>query len=955
MQITTDYHAKLFAHELSRRHSVGDSKKLASTLLDAQVDLNPHQVEAALFAFKSPFSKGAILADEVGLGKTIEAGLLLSQKWTEGKQRIIIIGPANLRKQWSQEMGEKFYLPTLILEAKNYNQMIKRNISNPFVHDAIVICSFQFAARHAEELMTTQWDLAVIDEAHRLRNVYRTDNKIGKALKLALYTAPKILLTATPLQNSIMELYGLVSIIDDYAFGDAKSFRTQYSRITGKQQFDQLKERLKPICYRTLRRQVLEYIPYTKRIPITQEFIPTEDEQVLYNMVSDYLRRPSLNALPASQRTLMTLIMRKLLASSTFAIAGALDSLARKLDRQLNDDSKLRQNIAKSKDDEITLDFDGFEEEAEEWLDDEDEPELLSEQDIEAIRSEICDLQSFHDLANSISENAKGQALLDALKAGFNKARELEAPQKAIIFTESLRTQKYLQKLLSENGYEGQLVLFNGSNSDTPSKAIYEQWISKNKDTDKVTSSRTADMRAALVDHFRNRAQIMIATESAAEGINLQFCSIVVNYDLPWNPQRIEQRIGRCHRYGQNHDVVVINFLNIKNAADQRVFELLSEKFHLFSGIFGASDEILGTIEGGVEFQKRIVGIYQSCRTKEEIETAFEDLQEKMAASIDKTMQATRVKLLENFDAEVHDRLKVNLDEAKEYVTRYERMLWYLTKHELKVYANFNDAYLSFILKKPLDRVEAPLGSYHLTKKYLEGHRYRPGHPIAKYALGIAKERSLRGAEIGFDYSAWPQTAAAIKPFVGKSGVLSVRELSISGIDHQDHIIFSAVSDDGEPLSPAAAARLFDLPCIEIKDTEIDEPDAITKNLDVQEEEILEYQNIQKSNWFAEESQKLEKWSEDKVNAAEKRLNDVKDKTKQLQREIHAETDRVLQHKLQIKIQELNKSKVRLRQHVFDVEDKVSKRREKMIADIEERLQEEIATERLFTIRWKVV
>jgi SNF2 family DNA or RNA helicase len=206
----TDYHAKYFAHELSRRHSVADAEKLAGTLLDAQVDLNPHQVEAALFAFKSPLSKGAILADEVGFGKTIEAGLALAQKWTEGKRRILIITPANLRKQWSQEIEEKFYLPTMILEAKNYNKIIKDGVRCPFEQKVLVVCSFQFAARHADELIVLPWDLVVIDEAHRLRNVYRPDNKIGKAIKGALANAPKVLLTATPLQNSLMELYGLV-------------------------------------------------------------------------------------------------------------------------------------------------------------------------------------------------------------------------------------------------------------------------------------------------------------------------------------------------------------------------------------------------------------------------------------------------------------------------------------------------------------------------------------------------------------------------------------------------------------------------------------------------------------------------------------------------------------------------------------------------------------------------
>jgi SNF2 family DNA or RNA helicase len=523
--MTTAYHAKLFAHELLRRHSAADSEKLAGALLDAQVDLNPHQVEASLFAFKSPLSKGAILADEVGLGKTIEASLVLAQKWTEGKRRILIVCPANLRKQWSQEMAEKFFLPTVILETATYNRMRKERVGRPFEQPTIIICSFQFAARQGNELMVTKWDLVVIDEAHRLRNVYRTDNKIGRTLKTALANAPKVLLTATPLQNSLMELYGLVSLIDDYAFGDAKSFRAQYARLTGDALFDELKARLSPICHRTLRRQVLEYIRYTNRIPITEEFIPTDAEQTLYDMVSDYLRRPSLQALPSSQRSLMTLIMRKLLGSSTFAIAGALDSLARKLERQLKDDGSLRQRLQE----ELAEDYEELEEVAEEWSDAEDEPEPLTEANIAAINAEISDLRAFRDLAVSITENAKGQSLLSALKVGFAKAVELGGPQKAIIFTESRRTQDYLVRLLCQNGYDGQLVLFNGTNADAQSREIYAAWADANKGTDRATGSRTADTRAALVEHFRNKASIMIATEAAAEGINLQFCSMVVN------------------------------------------------------------------------------------------------------------------------------------------------------------------------------------------------------------------------------------------------------------------------------------------------------------------------------------------------------------------------------------------------------------------------------------------
>lgn len=331
----SDFHAKLYAHELLRRCPSDSIERLTAALLNSQVDLNPHQIDAALFAFRSPLSKGAILADEVGLGKTIEAGIILSQKWAERKRNILLILPSSLRKQWHQELQDKFYLPSQILEAQSFIQSIKQKNQNPFDTNEIVICSYHFARNKAKYVQAVKWDLVVIDEAHRLRNVYKSDNKIARKLKEILEDVPKLLLTATPLQNSLLELYGLVSFIDEHAFGDLKSFRAQFSRLTSEDSFDDLKQRLQPLCKRTLRRQVLEYIRYTERKAHTQEFTPSEEEDTLYELVSDYLRKPSLQALPSSQRFLMTLLLRKLLASSTFAIAGALKTLANKLEKRL--------------------------------------------------------------------------------------------------------------------------------------------------------------------------------------------------------------------------------------------------------------------------------------------------------------------------------------------------------------------------------------------------------------------------------------------------------------------------------------------------------------------------------------------------------------------------------------------------------------------------------------------
>ncbi len=569
--ILTKYHAQYFAYELTRSRAADDQGKFTASLQDATVDLNPHQVEAALFAFKSPLSKGALLADEVGLGKTIEAGIILSQKWAERKRKLLIIAPANLRKQWNQELADKFFLPSTIIEATSYKQMSKRGNLNPF-----------------------------------------------------------------------------------------------------------------------------------------------EEEQKLYDDVSGYLRSDKLYALPASQRHLMTMILRKLLSSSTFAIQGTLQKLANKLEAHLEGQSAVQL-------DDIAEEYESFDELAEEW-DDNDEPKRKGAEPIPLEERALAleekeKLQRFAALASTIQKNSKGVKLLTALTKGFEKLQELGAAKKAIIFTESTRTQQYLKEILETQGYAGQIVLFNGTNNDEYSRSVYAKWLQHHAGTDRISGSHSADKRQAIVDCFRDQATIMIATEAAAEGINLQFCSLVVNYDIPWNPQRIEQRIGRCHRYGQKFDVVVINFLNKANAADQRVYQLLDEKFKLFSGVFGASDEVLGAIESGVDFEKRIARIYKECRTAQEIQEAFDILEASFEEERQQKLDNTKQQLLENFYDEVHQKLRVNLQQGKEYLNMFEQRLWAITELTLNGNADFHHKEFSFTLKaNPFQNPAIHLGHYQLLK-----------------------------------------------------------------------------------------------------------------------------------------------------------------------------------------------------------------------------------------------
>ncbi|MCA9406972.1 MAG: DEAD/DEAH box helicase, partial [Candidatus Omnitrophica bacterium] len=512
-QMLTDYHAKYFAYELTKQCPSDSIQKLMISLADAQVDVNPHQVDAALFSFRSPFSNGVILADEVGLGKTIEAGIVLSQKWAEGKRKILIIVPSSLRKQWNEELAEKLFLPSAIIESPSFNKDVKNGVTNPFDRrEEIVIASYHFVKNKEEYIRMVNWDLAIIDEAHRLRNVYRTDNKIAKTIRRSLENIPKVLLTATPLQNSLLELYGLSSFIDEHIFGDLKSFKEQFTRTIDDSVFNDLRERTRRICQRTLRHQVKEYVPYTNRLAIVQEFIPGTSEQKLYDYVSEYLRRDTLYALPTGQRQLITLILRKLLASSSYAITKTLYSLVNRLENLVKKDAIIKKSLQE----ELAEDYEELFETVDEWSDEEvlEEEPIYTDEELQAVKQEITDLRSFAELAEGITHDAKGKVLLQALELGFQKAHETGAAKKALIFTESRRTQEYLFNLLSQSEYKGKIVIFNGTNNDDNAKVIYKEWLEKYKGTDVVSGSRAADKRASLVDYFKKHAEIMIATES---------------------------------------------------------------------------------------------------------------------------------------------------------------------------------------------------------------------------------------------------------------------------------------------------------------------------------------------------------------------------------------------------------------------------------------------------------
>ena len=943
----TDYQAVYLANLLTRRLPANDIDKLTASLQDARVDLTPHQVEAALFAFKSPLSQGAILADEVGLGKTIEAGIILSQHWSEHKRRLLVICPANLRKQWASELQEKFFLPSVILESKSFNEAVENGCVNPFDTENIVICSLQFAKTKAAYIKRTAWDLVIVDEAHRLRNVYKPQNRIANVIKESIETRKKILMTATPLQNSILELYGLVSIIDDYVFGDLRSFKSQFGHNLTEKDYMELRRRLQPVCKRTLRRQVLEYIKYTKRIAIVEEFFPSDSEQKLYDMVTDYLSKPRLYALPNSQRQLMTLILRKLLASSTYAIYGTICSLIARLQAMLD-----RNEAASIGDNDIVNEY---ADDNDEWVDAEEvesyEAEELHPADIEGIRKEIKELETFRDLAEKIKKNSKAEHLFVALDKGFEQLRNLGAAPKALIFTESRRTQEFLYELLERRGYKGRVVRFNGTNSDKESTAIYRAWMDKYKGTAKITGSPTADRRAAIVDYFRNEATIMIATEAAAEGINLQFCSLIVNYDMPWNPQRIEQRIGRCHRYGQKFDVVVINFLNKGNAADVRVYELLDQKFQLFNGVFGASDEVLGSIGSGVDFEKRIAQIYNECRTTAEIEQAFDALQAELQGQISEKMLKARSALLENFDESVKEKLRDNLVQSRKNLDRFEKRLWMLTKHALRQDAVFDEERFSFTLRTN--------GNVYTLLKEGENEVNRPyriGCPLAKEVLAQYLDPLQESACVEFDYTQTEGRTKLLEDLVGQGGVMQVEKISIDSFEQEDHLVVACQTESGDWVYPEIAEKMLMLPAHMLSPAHIEKSIGVCLSDRVEEmnQEILSSSSDRNNRFFDEEMEKLDSWADDMKLALEREISDL-DQEIRLRKSEAKKISRLEEKvKAQRAIKDLERKRVEKRRNLYITQDEIDEKKEALLNKIEKMLKQKVERTCLFMIKWKL-
>jgi superfamily II DNA or RNA helicase len=959
MQISP-HQACYYAHELTRIGAVGELDRLTTTLFDSKVDLNPHQVEAALFAISNPLQKGVILADEVGLGKTIEAGLVLCQKWAERRRKLLVVAPAHIRKQWQAELSEKFNLPALVMDRRVWSNLRKQGNPNPLDGDRIIVISYGFAARMKDDLRAIPFDLVVLDEAHKLRNAYQPSRKGGQAVRWAFELRQKLLLTATPLQNSLLELYGLGWLIDDHIFGDKSAFQSRYANAGG--DLAGLRQRLAQVCKRTLRKDCA-YVKFTRRQAMTHPFVQTAEERALYQNVMDFMRREISFAFPQRQRQLIEMILFKTLASSPQALASTLRTMRQRL-------IALRDGLPAADDDQMVealghdddLDVDSLLEQIE-GLDDADTPAAPSVPG-RLLAEELTAIDSLIEGADKIVCDSKSRALVQALDAAFSRLQALGARRKALIFTESRKTQTFLAAFLEANGYAGKVVVFNGANAHPSARLAYERFAAAHAGTDKLTGSRAIDVRSALIDEFRGHADILLATEAAAEGVNLQFCSLVVNYDLPWNPQRIEQRIGRCHRYGQEHDVVVVNFLSQDNLADRRAQDLLQQKFSLFDGLFGASDEVLGAIEDGVDLEKRVMAILKSCRTESEIEQAFNILQKDLESTITQKMSTARQQLFEHFDADVHERLRLSKHDAQRALDHVGERFWSLAQWGLQGLAAFDNENLSLDLFESPDP-SIPPGRYRLISAArseadyaaTEAQLLRLSSPLGQWLLNKAKGAAKPVAVVRFDISHHVRKISMLQPLVGLGGWLRLDKLILDSDSREEFLLLTAITDNGDNVDQECSQRLLDVSGTVVGDAVAGE--AVAARLDPDAERLagatLARAGEAGNARFRQVQKQINQWADDKVMAAEQELERLRRDIRAARRDADLAETVAAQQQSNQRIAGLEAERRCARRNIDEVEEQVEQKRNELVRQLQGRCQQRHARETLFTIRFEAV
>lgn len=892
---------RYLAEDLVRIRSTDEQRRYVASQRSGRIDPNPHQIEAVIFALKRIREGGCILADEVGLGKTIEAGLVLAQLIAEGATRILIISPRALLGQWRQELFTLFSIA-----ATEYAPGVDLALPGVF----LVTRDFAGGEVGADALRTVpRFDLCVIDEAHEIfAAIYKRYDRWGEyqpesdkakmagRVRSLLLDAPVLLLTATPIQNSLTELWGLAQFVEPSGtlLGNLATFREMFTagddRRLAEGQEQELQKRISEICQRTLRRQAQEFMerPFVGRRTQLFEYSMSREEQALYDEVTEYLLQPGICAFQGSQRRLLLIGFHRRMASSLPALAASLEKVASRLEKMLAGLATLNE-----------------EETAASLLDDLEEEERSAEDDdvvddgylppADVIKAELARVRAYARRARELPSDAKARALIRAVRTVLERGANGDGSGRVVVFTESLTTQDYLRRVLRDSGVvnDGDITLFRGTNDGPRAFEALERWHQDQLAHVPKTAHPTKEVaiRLALVHEFRTKSKVFISTEAGAKGLNLQFAGTLINYDLPWNPQRIEQRIGRIHRYGQEKDVLVINFAAEGNEAQKLTLEILTQKLDLFGTVLGASDEVLHqpttdspeTLAGalGADFETRLRRIYERARTRDEIEAELVALRESIGEEREKfeRMHARTASLIESrFDEQVKKVFRRIQETLPAELASFDRDVERVVTGYLSAigapYERLPVVDGVRLVVAACDRLPAELRAgfvAHLgDPRAADGAELlHTGHSLVRAAV----EEARAGTAVPFAV----RLRAPVGMSAGVRGRLRVVKVHYTGYEPLERLVTVALLEgEPTPLSPDAARALLgalaqDADALDVQISEDDLADALAEILFVAEEEVATREQAR----FSRMVQQIETAIEDRLLLLERRRADA--------------------------------------------------------------------------------
>ena len=816
-----------------------EQRRYVASQRAGRIDPNPHQIDAVVFALSRLPEGGCILADEVGLGKTIEAGLVIAQLLAEGARRVLLVTPKPLLGQWQQELYTLFGIETREGSAQ----------AGAFDGPGVFMVGREFVGSERGEAALSaaeHFDLCVVDEAHEVfAGIYRRFDQWGEYLDdateamtagrlravLAGSGTPVLLLTATPIQNSLPELWGLVQYVDPTGtlLGDLPTFREMFcnedARVLAPGQEHELRQRMNSVVKRTLRRQAQEFMerPFVGRHAQLFEYEMSPAERQLYDDVTAYLMEPGICAFRGNQRRLLLIGFHRRMASSIRALSASLTRVAERL-RRMQTDGK----AADTGDDAAAFRDDLEDDELEGADTDVGVPPAASQ-----VGAELARVEAFIARARALPGDGKARALIRAVDLVLQQAAGGRGSGKVVIFTESLTTQDYLRELLLESGLvsDEEITLFRGTNDSPRAAQALARWqeeVGREIPTYN-RPSRDVAVRLALVHEFKIRSRVFVSTEAGAKGLNLQFCSTLINYDLPWNPQRIEQRIGRCHRYGQTHDVTVINFLAKDNEAQKLTFEILSQKLELFGTVLGASDEVLHrpqadapeTLVGalGAEFEARLRRIYERARTVDEIESELRQLRDALDSrrqEFEHAYRRTAEVIQSRFDESVQHAFRRIQDELPRELQEFDHHLeGVVTRYLDAVGAGWeretkDSGMLLRIAPCPAlpdglrDGATVAIGH---SDRLGEAEPLHLGHPLVAAALAEARKATGEPFRVRVRVA---DAAADLQALRGRAGRLTLARIRYDTFEPSEQLLPAVLLEgDDEPLDPGLAARLL--------------------------------------------------------------------------------------------------------------------------------------------------